>query len=119
MRLARLAALPALALAACQPGPAHQVAGGDAANGKRLIVAYGCGACHLVPGVREARGLVGPPLLAWGRRGFIAGQLPNTPANLQRWVMDPRSVEPRTAMPDLGVSAADARDLAAYLFSLR
>jgi cytochrome c1 len=61
---------------------------------------------------------VGPPLENWSRRGFIAGELPNNGANLIRWIMDPQGVEPGTAMPELGVSEEQARDIAAYLFTL-
>jgi cytochrome c len=32
--------------------------------------------------------------------------------------MDPKEVEPGTAMPDLGIGEAEARDIAAYLFTL-
>jgi cytochrome c1 len=81
--------------------------------------AYGCGACHVIPGVTGAGGIVGPPLNNWSRRVYIAGNLPNTPENLVRWIRHPQAVEPGTAMPDLGVTEADARDIAAYLYSLR
>jgi cytochrome c1 len=73
----------------------------------------------VIPGVPAARGLVGPPLTAWASRAFIAGQLPNRPEHLVRWIQNPQAVEPRTAMPDLGVSLADAQDIAAYLYTLR
>jgi cytochrome c1 len=69
--------------------------------------------------VRHANGLVGPPLLWWSRRTFIAGELPNTPENLVRWVRSPQSVEPHMAMPALGLSDQQARDVAAYLYTLR
>jgi cytochrome c1 len=52
-------------------------------------------------------------------RGFIAGVLPNSPENMVRWLRQPQSVDPRSAMPDLGVSERDARDIAAYLSSLK
>jgi len=91
---------------------------GDARAGRHWIAAYGCGSCHTIPGVPGARGLVGPPLSKMGRRSFIAGEMANTPSNLVRWVMDPQAVEPGTAMPDLGVTEARARDIAAYLESL-
>lgn len=93
--------------------------GGDADRGASVIGSVGCGSCHTIPGIRDARGLVGPPLLWFARRTFIAGQLPNTPENLVRWVHDPQSVEPRTAMPRLGLSLQQARDVAAYLYTLR
>jgi cytochrome c len=92
--------------------------GGNARQGKALIVAYGCGSCHTIPGVPNAHGLVGPPLYFWARRTYIAGELPNTPANLVRWIHSPSSVEPNTAMPTLGVSDQDARNMAAYLYTI-
>ncbi|MGE3958374.1 MAG: cytochrome c family protein [Vicinamibacterales bacterium] len=93
--------------------------GGDAARGRAVIERYECGSCHTIPGVRAARGLVAPPLYWFSRRTFIAGELPNTPGNLARWVMSPRAVEPATAMPTLGLSDQESRDVAAYLQTLR
>lgn len=93
--------------------------GGDPVRGVQVIDHYGCGGCHTIPGVPGARGLVGPPLLWWSRRTFIAGELPNTPDNLVRWIQAPQSVEPGTAMPALGVTDEEARDVAAYLYTLR
>jgi cytochrome c1 len=84
-----------------------------------VIEQKNCGACHTIPGIRRARGMVAPPLYWFSRRTFIAGQLPNTPANLVRWVQSPVSVEPRTAMPMVGLSDQEARDVAAYLYTLR
>jgi len=93
--------------------------GGDAHRGRAVIEARDCGACHTIPGVRGARGVVAPPLFWFSRRTYIAGELPNTPDNLIRWVREPQAVEPRTAMPTLGLSEQEARDVAAYLYTLR
>jgi cytochrome c len=92
---------------------------GNARHGKELIRAYGCGACHIVPGIYNARGLVGPPLNYFSARTIIAGELPNTPENLVRWLENPQAVEPATAMPDLGLTEDQAYDIAAYLYTLR
>jgi cytochrome c len=92
--------------------------GGSADRGERLISSVGCGRCHTIPGVRSANGLVGPPLNFFSKRTYIAGELPNTPDNLVRWLRDPPSIEPGTAMPNLGLSEQDARDIAAYLYTL-
>jgi cytochrome c1 len=126
MRSLPLAAAALLvALAGCRGNnPTYGVAyaealGGNPARGPAIAERYGCGSCHTIPGVTGARGLVGPPLLWWSRRTFIAGELPNTPENLVRWIRDPQSVEPHTAMPALGLSDAEARDVAAYLYTLR
>lgn len=88
-------------------------------RGAVLIRDMGCGSCHTVPGVRAADGKLAPPLNFFSRRTFIAGEIPNTPQNLVRWLKDPPSVEPGTAMPNLGLSDEQARDIAAYLLSLR
>lgn len=115
---------PALALAACAgpergPAPPQQTSHGDPARGAALIGTYGCGTCHQIPGVDRADGLVGPPLDHLGRRAYIAGVLPNSAGNLEHWIRDPQQVVPGNAMPDLGVSATDAADITAYLYTLR
>ncbi len=92
---------------------------GNPELGKQAIEKYGCGSCHTIPGVKEADSLVGPPLTHFRERSFIAGQLENNEENLARWIRDPQAVEPGTAMPNLGVSAEDAENIAAYLTTLR
>lgn len=98
---------------------AAALTGGDPAAGRERIGYYGCGACHTVPGVAGANRQVGPPLTGLPERMFIAGVLANNPANLIRWIESPTAVDPLAAMPDLGVTPADARDIAAYLYTLR
>jgi cytochrome c1 len=122
-----LVALAALALAttlaagwACRHARADTTAQASSkARGQRYIEQWGCGSCHTVPGIRSAAGVVAPPLTAFARRSFIAGEVANTPDNMVRWLMDPQSIEPGTAMPNLGVSETVARDMATYLYSLR
>jgi cytochrome c2 len=92
---------------------------GDVEQGRQAIENHGCGSCHTIPGVDGANALVGPPLVKWSLRGYIAGELVNSPDNLKRWIMDPQGVEPGTDMPDLGVSEQDAEDMVAYLYTLR
>ena len=96
-----------------------QIPGANPDRGAELIGSYGCGSCHTVAGVHGADGEVGPPLTDFGKRTYIAGELVNGPDNLERWIQDPQAVEPGTAMPDLGVTAPDARDIAAYLLRQR
>lgn len=105
--------------AAVFAGPTWRVGGGNAEHGPALIVAFGCAGCHTVPGVEGARGNVGPPLTRFGDRTYIAGMLRNTPANLVRWIRDPQGVLPGNAMPNMGVTESEARDIAAYLYTLR
>jgi cytochrome c2 len=91
---------------------------GDAERGRVLIAAYGCGSCHVVPGISGAEGVVGPPLTDWAGRQWIAGNLWNEPANLVAWLRDPQAIEPGTAMPSQGVTDEEAVHMAAYLYSL-
>lgn len=100
------------------PPPPPQTRVGHPQRGAQLIQQYGCGSCHTIPGIARADGLVGPPLTRFGARSYIAGQLPNNADNLRRWITDPQRVEPGTAMPNLGVSAVDAADIVAYLYTL-
>jgi cytochrome c2 len=93
--------------------------GGNARFGRDDIRKYGCNTCHHISGVPGARGLIGPPLDGIGERYYIAGELPNTPANLMLWIQHPRQVEPQTAMPEMGVTEQDSRDIASYLYTLK
>src|SRR6185312_1346740 len=117
--LATLALLASLSLVGCigdNTAQAYNVStGGDARQGRKVIENYGCGSCHTIPGINDARGMVGPPLYFMSRRTMIAGELPNTPDNLVKWLKSPPSVEAGTAMPTLGLSDQEAKDAAAYL----
>jgi cytochrome c551/c552 len=110
------------AASACTHGEADAMAlthGGDAARGKLLIRSYGCGSCHTIPRVPGAESTVGPSLQGEATHAYIAGVMPNQPENMIRWIMDPPSVDEKTAMPNLHVIAADARDIAAYIYTLQ
>ncbi|MDB5697494.1 MAG: uncharacterized protein JWN69_298 [Alphaproteobacteria bacterium] len=97
---------------------AEALTGGNAARGQSAFEAYGCGACHAVRGVPQATGKVGPPLDGIGDRAIIAGRLANNPDNLMRWIRDPRGVDRQTAMPPVGLTRAQARDISAFLYTL-
>jgi cytochrome c len=100
------------ACGACGP------ASGDG-RGVTAIRKYGCGSCHTIPGISGANGLVGPSLARMGSRIYVAGELPNQPDALARWIQNPKAIHPTTAMPVLGVTHRDAADIAGYLSSLR
>lgn len=98
---------------------AHAAAtvGGDPDRGEAMFIQYGCGSCHSLQHVRKANGRVGSPLDGIAGRAMIAGKLANSPDNLQRWIRDPQTVSPGTAMPNLHVGDRDARDLTAFLYT--
>ncbi len=98
----------------------RRVAGGDPARGHAILAggSHGCIGCHTIPGVRAARGTVGPPLDGIARRSFIAGQLPNEPEIMLAFLQDPPALVPQTGMPNVLLSLQEARDIAAYLYTL-
>jgi mono/diheme cytochrome c family protein len=91
----------------------------DRARGKHALEQYACATCHEIPGVTGATVPVGPSLRQLASRSYLAGTLPNTRDNLIRWLRSPQAVKPGSAMPDLGVSERDARDMGAFLSELR
>jgi cytochrome c len=111
-------------LIACDPARKNRIdeirrtTGGDPRTGQQTIHKYGCQACHTIPGVQDAKAVVGPPLDHWSKRVYIAGEIPNTPENLKKWIQHPTKIEPKTAMPEMGVNDQDSADIAAYLYSL-
>ena len=124
MPLRSVALVALLATAACSaPGDSDaamaNALGGDPARGHDMMRRYGCAACHMIPGVAGANGLVGPSLAGIANRAYIGGRLPNAPENMRRWIENPRAVDPMTAMPNVGVTPQDARHITAYLYTLR
>jgi cytochrome c2 len=97
---------------------AEQITHGDSVAGKAAIRRYGCGGCHVIGGIADARGTVGPPLSGIATRAELSAGLANTPDNMARWLRDPQGIRPGSGMPDLGVSERDGRDMAAYLYTL-
>ncbi|MFN2603115.1 MAG: cytochrome c oxidase assembly protein [Gemmatimonadaceae bacterium] len=98
---------------------ASLVVGGDAERGTRAIRKYGCASCHTIPGIRDAHAKVGPNLDGIAGRSYIAGVLSNTPEHMMTWLENPQAVDNKTAMPNMGVSERDARDIATYLYTLK
>ena len=118
----RLAAAAAATLLVCgcqdvdiDPQP---MAGADAGGGRRTIERVGCGACHQIPGVAWPQGRVGPSLDGFAEQALIGGRFPNQPEVLARWVRDAPSLAPQTGMPAVPITEQEARDVAAYLYTL-
>ena len=86
--------------------------------GEQIFMANQCASCHQIRGT-SAQGLVGPDLTHVASRRTLAGaEIRNTPAELRRWIADPQAIKPGARMPDLGLSATDYDDIAAYLEGL-
>ncbi|MCO6050214.1 c-type cytochrome [Mesorhizobium sp. RP14(2022)] len=98
---------------------AEQATGGHAEAAQALMSHYGCGSCHEIPGIAKANGKVGPSLEGFAGRAEIAGLLSNQPNNLVFWLREPQKVSPGNGMPDQGVTEGEARNMAAYLYTLQ
>ncbi len=98
---------------------AAEMTGGSVPRGREAIRSYGCISCHSIPGVTGAHARVGPPLDGIASRSYIAGVLSNTPDHLIEWLRNPPGIDPKTAMPNMKVTERDARDIAAYLYTLK
>ena len=109
-------------LLACGCKPAvvepQALAGADAGRGRAVIQRVACGACHVIPGVSWPQGRVGPSLDGFGGQALIAGRFPNEPETLARFVRNAPSLIPESGMPALPITEQEARDVAAYLYTL-
>lgn len=103
-------------LAAHVPG-AEQIA-----RGKRLVVKHGCLGCHKY---RDRGGSLGPDITYVGDKTVHDFDFRHVegPHSVQGWMFahfkSPAAVVPDTLMPDLELSDDEARDLAAYMISLK
>jgi cytochrome c2 len=98
---------------------AARMTGGDPDKAQGAIKQYGCAACHEIPGSQSPGGRAGPALSGMADRLYIGGAVPNTPENLISWIVNPKELDPKTAMPRTGIDRNQARDVAAYLYGLR
>ncbi len=101
------------------PEIGRRIAVGDAVNGRRLVIARGCNACHVLKDIPGPYGRVGPDLGGLSGKSYLAGAIPNRPDSLVAWLLDPPRLVPQTAMPAMGLSAREAEDVARYLYGLK
>ena len=126
MRASLILTCSVLLLTGCLKNPeassgareAVRLTGGDPKLGREALKQYGCRSCHTIKGVEGASAKVGPALSGLRDRNVIAGKVPNSPDNLMKWIRDPRAMDPKTAMPNTGVTEQDAKNIAAYLYAL-
>lgn len=96
---------------------ATAMTGGDARLAPGIFRRYGCTGCHAIPGVAGADGKVGGELRSLRQRVYIGDGLNNTPDNLIRWIVSPTHFSRQSAMPETGITEAEARHVAAYLYA--
>jgi cytochrome c2 len=89
----------------------------DVDAGRKAVVTYGCGSCHVIPGVPGAQGRVGPSLDGINHQVYIGGVLANTPENMIVWLINPQRFSEKSAMPNLGISESEARNMTAFLYA--
>lgn len=96
---------------------ARALSAGEPSRAPDLIRRYGCSGCHTIPGIPGADGQVGASLSDIKRRVYVGGVAFNSPENLVRWIVSPQTFSEHSAMPATGISEAEARDVAAYLYA--
>jgi cytochrome c len=96
----------------------QKMTGGDPEAGKQAIILHDCHSCHAIPGIEGDEHTQGPSLSGWATRKSILKQWPNTPENLENWIRHSEQLRPGTTMKLMSISEKDARDIAAYLYSL-
>ena len=106
-------------IAACSKREEEAQKIGDAARGKQLVQQYGCTSCHSIPGVKGPRGMIGPSLDHMAGRTHIANKFQNSVQNMKRWLENPQAMDPNNAMPNVGVTPDDSRDITAFLYTLK
>ena len=119
MRAALAVGLMSLGACADKTEAPRVIAGADAARGLAVVERVGCAACHRIPGIAWPTGAVGGSLDRFAERSLIAGRLPNQPDTLVPWLRDAPSLSRETGMPPMPITDAEARDVAAYLYTLR
>jgi len=96
--------------------------GGDPAAGKEKIVVHDCHSCHEIPGIPVNPDRRGPSLKHWSKQSTIAKKWPNTPDNLEDFLQHPERMLHgnglKSEMTMSSVKPADAKDIAAYLYSI-
>ena len=96
---------------------AGAMTGGDPTRAPGIMRHYGCGGCHTIPGIPGADGQVGPQLSGLLHRVYIGDGIPNSADHLVQWIRAPHQFSSHSAMPATGISEAEARDVAAYLYA--
>jgi len=115
-----------LALVACADridyDKGASLTGGDPNAGKEKIVQHDCHSCHAIPGIPVNADARGPALNHWARRSTIAKKWPNNPENLEDFLEHPDRMSHgqgmKTEMTMPTIRPADAKDIAAFLFSI-
>lgn len=107
-----------LLITACNPSePSPAVT--NTARGKDLITQYGCTSCHIVPGIEGPKGMAGPSLEHVASRQIIAGHVTNTAPAMMQYLQNPQSADSQNVMPNLGITSEEAREITAYLYTLK
>ncbi|WP_437688164.1 c-type cytochrome [Sorangium sp. So ce176] len=104
--------------------PSVSLEGASAARGRALYEAKGCGTCHAFTGVTGVTAVAPVKAMEKETRAAVA-LAPDLrvardriePADLVAWVLDPGAIKPGTPMPQVPMSPAEARDIAAFVMT--
>lgn len=106
-----------------QPAPAP--VRGYANRGRRLLEDKGCTGCHAFTGVPPLRVVAIQPTLSADALRTALALAPDLrharermwPATMVEWIVDPRALQPTSAMPPSGVSREEAMHIVTYIMT--
>jgi cytochrome c oxidase subunit II len=86
-------------------------------KGRELFRTLACAGCHTIQNLTAGKFPGAPDLTHVASRPQIAGVLPMSLENLERWIANPTQEKPGTAMPDLNLDAETVRAIAQFLIT--
>jgi len=92
-------------------------AGGNAARGKEIVESVGCLACHAIGDETKVRALRGTSYDIAPELTRVGSKV--TPDWIYDWIRNPRHYNPTTKMPNLRLTDGEARDVTAYLSTMK
>ena len=87
------------------------------AEGRELFRTLACAGCHTIQNLTAGKFPGAPDLTNLASRPQIAGVLPMSLENLERWIANPQQEKPGTAMPDLNLDAETVRAISQFLIT--
>jgi mono/diheme cytochrome c family protein len=106
------------------PNPSA-LAGADATRGRAVMEAKGCPSCHVFTGVpplagesvpKDLKGLASGVSLA---PDFRTTRKRMSETHVLTWIKSPKAMKPDTAMPELALTDAEIKDVAAFILTTK
>lgn len=88
-------------------------------DGRALFISKACTGCHVIKGIPEAQGKVGPELTHQASNAQIIGVVANSEENLRKYLKDPAKLKPGISMPNQHLTDSEIDALLVFLRTLK